>query len=190
MATSNVQIANLALQKLGSSRKLESLTQDHPNARSLNLAFTPCLEAELRKHAWSFAIARDSVAEDASGPTWGDWNRYTKPGDFLRLLREDETGIETDWRIEGDYILSQDSSPLQFRYIAKIDDVSKFDSLFVEALACRLAMQCCKEVTGSTTAVEEMRSQYDVAIAEAKNIDAIEKPSQEAPEDDWILARL
>jgi hypothetical protein len=190
MATSNVQIANLALQKLGQGRKLESLTQDHPNARALNLAFEPIRQAELRRHAWSFAIKRESVAADGTGPTWGDWNRYSQPNDFLRLLREDETGIATDWKIEGLHILSRDSAPLEFRYIADIDDPNYFDSLFVEVMACRLAAQCCKEITGSTSAVEDMKAQYDDAINEAKRIDAFEKPAEEFPEDEWVLARL
>ena len=38
MAISRVQLANRALQKLGAKR-IESLTQDHPNARSMNAAF-------------------------------------------------------------------------------------------------------------------------------------------------------
>jgi hypothetical protein len=35
-----------------------------------------------------------------------------------------------------------------------------------------------------------MMAQYDDAIAEAKRINAFEKPSEEFPEDDWVLARL
>lgn len=190
MATSNVQIANLALQKLGQGRKLESLTQDHPNARALNLAFEPMRQAELRAHAWSFAVKRDSVAADGDGPVWGDWNRYSKPNDFLRLLREDETGIATDWKIEGLFVLSRDAAPLEFRYIADITDPNYFDSLFVEAFACRLAKQCCKEITGSTSAVKDLEAQHDIAVAEARRIDAIEKPADEFPEDEWLTARL
>ena len=38
MAVSEVSIANAALQKLGSPSRLESLTQDHPNARTMNAA--------------------------------------------------------------------------------------------------------------------------------------------------------
>ena len=190
MATSNVQIANLALQKLGQSRKLESLTQDHPNARTLNLAFEPVRDALLRKYAWSFAIKRESVAEDATDVSYvSDWNRYSLPNDFLRLLREDETGVETDWKIEGLYVLSRDSSPIEFRYVAKIDDPTYYDSCFVEAFACELALQCCEEITQSTSKYDRIEAARDNAVAEAKNIGAIEKPSEDQPEDDWIAAR-
>mgnify|MGYP001426155490 CR=1 FL=1 len=43
--TSKVEIANGALQKLGAKR-IESLTQDHPNARSMNVAFEEKLQRE------------------------------------------------------------------------------------------------------------------------------------------------
>jgi hypothetical protein len=190
MATSNVQIANLALQKLGVSRKLESLTQDHPNARTLNLAFEPIRAAELRRYDWSFAIKRESIAADANGPTWGDWNRYGKPNDFIRLLRDDETGQRVDWKIEGLFILSRTTSPLEIRYLAKITDPNFYDALFIEALAAKLAWQCCEEITGSVSKRDRCQSDYDFAIAEARRIGAIEKEAQDSPEDDWLNARL
>lgn len=189
MAVSKVKVANLALQKLGVSRKLESLTQDHPNARTLNLAYEPMLRAELRRYDWTFAIKRDSIAADGDGPVWGDWNRYSKPNDFIRLLRDDESGSNVDWKIEGLYILSTTSSPLEIRYLAFIDDPNFYDDLFIEAFACRLALQCCEEITQSTSKIDSVQKQYDDAIAEARRAGAIEKGAQDFPEDDWIAAR-
>jgi hypothetical protein len=186
MAISNVAIANLALQKLGSSRKLESLTQDHPNARTLNLAFEPVRRAELRRYDWSFAIKRESIAEDGDEPTWGDWNQFSLPNDFLRLLRDDESGIAVDYKVEGRFILSKNAAPLEIRYIADIDDPNFYDSLFVEAFASKLAFQCCEEITQSTSKQDRCRADYDDAIAEAKRIGAIEKEAVELPEDEWI----
>lgn len=189
MAYSKVQIANLALQKLGQSRKLESLTQDHANARAMNLAYEPVLKSLLRKYAWNFSIKRASIAEDGGSPTWGDWNQYSLPNDFLRLLREDESGVATDWKIEGLFVLSKDTSPIQFRYIAFIDDPNYYDSAFVEAFACALAKFTCKEVTGSNSLIDSLKDDFNTAMEEAKNAGALEKPAQEEPEDDWISDR-
>jgi hypothetical protein len=188
MATSEVAVANLALQKLGAKR-IESLTQDHPNARSIAACFDDRRDQLLRKYPWSFAIARDSIAADASGPTWGDWNRYTKPNDFIRLLLDDESGYATDFKIEGDYILSANDAPLEIRYIARIEDVSKFDASFTEALAASIAFWCCEEITGSTGKQDRARADMKDAIDEAMRTGAIEKPAQDAPEDDWVTAR-
>ena len=187
MAISNVQIANRALQKLGAKR-ISSLTQDHPNARSMNAAFERVRAAEIRRYDWSFAIHRASIAADASGPTWGDWNRYSLPNDFIRLLRDDESGGFVDWKIEGNYILSMDESPLQIRYLREITDPTYFDPLFAEALAGRLALECAKEITDSTSDKESIKSDYDRDIAEARRVGAIEKAAQEFSEDPWLTA--
>ena len=189
MATSKVAIANGALQRLGAKR-IESLTQDHPNARSMNAAFDRVVRAEIRRYGWSFAIKRESVAADANDPTWGDWNRYSLPNDSLRLLRDNESGLNVDWRVEGQYILSKDAAPLQFRYLAHIEDPNFYDSLFIEAVECKLALVTCEEITGSTSKKESVKDDYKDAIAEAKKNGAMEKEAQDFPEDDWLLARL
>jgi hypothetical protein len=188
MAVSNVAIANRALQKLGAKR-ISSLTQDAPNARSMNAAFEAVRRAELRRNAWSFAIKRASVAADATQSEWGEWNRYSLPNDFLRLLRDDETDTYVDWKIEGGYILSKQESPLQFRYIADITDPNTFDSLFVEVFAGRLALETCEEITQSTGKKESVKDDYKTDVAEAKAIGFIEKEAQAFPEDDWLAAR-
>lgn len=193
MATSKVQIANRALQKLGAKR-IESLSQDHPNARSMNTAFDLVRDAELRRYRWSFAIRRAQIAADAAQTEWGNWNRYTLPNDYLYLIRDDESGQAVDWRIESDadgtYIITADASPLYIRYVARVEDAGAYDALFVEALACKLALETCEEIKQSTSKKESLKSDYDFAIAEAKRVSAIEKPSHEFPEDDWLNARL
>lgn len=188
MAISKVSIANGALQRLGAKR-IEALTQDSPNARSMNAAYERVLKAEIRRYDWSFAIKRASVAADGSGPTWGDWNRYSLPNDFIRLLRDDETGFNVDFKIEGQYILSRNAAPLEFRYIAYIDDPNYYDSLFVEAFECKLAMVTCHDITGSHSKAAGIKIDYEDAIAEARRTGSIEKAAHEFPEDDWLNAR-
>lgn len=188
MAISNVAIANRALQKLGAKR-ISSLTQDAPNARSMNAAFERVRDAELRRYDWAFAIKRASIAADGDGPTWGDYNRYSLPNDFLRLIRDDETGANVDWRIEGLYILTKDAAPLEIKYIARIEDPNYYDPLFAEAFAGRLALECAKEITDNTSDKESVKDDYKTDIAEARRVGAIEKEAQEFPEDPWLAAR-
>lgn len=188
MALSNVAVANRALQKLGAKR-IESLTENSPNARSMNAVFAQVRDSELRRYDWSFAIKRDSIAADGTGPVWGDWNRYSLPNDFLRLVRDDESGVAVDWKIEGLFILSADASPLEIRYIARIEDPNYYDSLFVAMLAGRLALETCHEITQSTSKKESIKDDYTADLLEAKRIGAIEKAAQTFPEDDWLAAR-
>lgn len=189
MSTSDVAIVNGALQKLGQSR-IESLSQDDPNARSMNAAYSRILEAELRRYRWGFAIKRVSIAADADETVWGGWNRFKLPNDYLYLIRDDESGFAVDWRIEGLFIVTQDAAPLDIRYVANITDPNFYDSLFRESFSCALAKECAKEITGSSSSQDRAVADYKDAIAEAKRIGAIEKEAQEFPEDDWITVRF
>lgn len=191
MTVSNVEIANRALQKQGAKR-ISSLDQDTPNARTMNAAFTRVRRALLRAYAWSFAIKRDSIAADSTDAIdigGGTWKRYSLPNDFLRLTRDDESGFHVDWKVEGQYILSKTASPLKIKYIADIEDPNFYDDLFIEAFATKLAMETIKEVSDSMTDKESLKDDFKTAIAEAKNVGFIEKEAIEPPEDPWLSAR-
>lgn len=190
MAISTVTIANRALQKLGARRIAALDDTNDPNARSMNNAYATVLAAELRRYAWSFAIARASIAADVDDSLWGGWNRFRQPNDFIRLIRDDESGFQVDFKTEGNFILSANASPLEIRYVAKIDDPNLYDALFIESFACKLAMECCVEITQSDGSKDSLKQEYGFAINEAKRVGAIEKEAQEFPEDEWITARF
>jgi hypothetical protein len=192
MAVSKVSIANRGLQLLGAKR-IESLDQNHPNAKSMSAAYDAVRDAELRRFRWNFSIRRASIAADGSQTEWGKWNRYVVPNDFLMLIRDDESGVAPDWRIEGSdvgtVIITADASPLQIRYVAMLDDPNLYDALFRESFAASLAKATCYEITQSTAKLQNVGAAYDAAIAEATRIGSIEEPAQEFPEDSWILVQ-
>ena len=111
--------------------RISALDQDDPNARSMNAAYALMRDAELRRYRWGFATKRESTPADATDALWGDWKRYTLPNDYLMLIRDDETGQAPDWRIEGLYIVTADASPLEIRYVARIDGPNLYDALFI-----------------------------------------------------------
>lgn len=191
MAQSNVAIAKRALQMLG-ARTISSLTQDHPNARAMNTAFEPVRDKLLRQYQWNFAKKRASVAADAVQTTYEGLNRFLKPNDFIALLREDTTAslaTRKDWEIEGNYIVTGDSAPLEFRYIARITDPKQFDSLFDELFAAELALATVDEITESNVKAQRIQLQYrDPALLAARQANALESPPQDAAEDEWLQA--
>ena len=189
MSISKVTIANIALQKLGTPSRISALDQDHPNARSINACYDVVRRRLLRKYDWAFAIARKSIAAEGDGTLFGDWNRYALPNDYIRLLLDDEADTIVDWRIEGQYIVTADDSPLEIRYIADIDDPNYYDAQFVDAFACELALQCCEEVTGSTSKKGDIIDERKDALNEAKRLGSIERAEKNFPEDEWLTAR-
>lgn len=186
MAASNVSIANRALQILGTSR-IESLTQDHPNARTMNTAFEPVRDALMRRYRWNFTKTRASIAADASQTEWGNLNRYTLPADYARLIRDNETGLRVDWRVERGFIVTRDAAPLEFKYHAIVTDPALFDALFCELFSHELALKTCKEVTGNK-ASDDLHAQRKDALDTAKQGNAYEEDAVEGLEDDWLVA--
>jgi hypothetical protein len=191
MTASNVSLANRAIQILGSSGTIESLTEDSANARTMNRVLEPRRRALLRKFRWGFAIKRKSQAADGDQTDFGGLNRFATPNDHLRLLRDvDHPDYRKDWRIEGRFIVTSESSPLQFRYIADITDPTLWDALFFEALAHDMAHETCHEVTGSSTKKTDIKDDLDRILAEAKQIGSIEEDPTEPLTDDWVASML
>lgn len=187
---SDVSICNRGLQKLGAGR-IVSLTENSTNARECAACYEELRDAELRAHTWGFAIKRVQLAADTSAPVFGPANSFTLPADFLRLLPvdpEDLTNSE-DWRIEGRKLLTNDSAPLNLRYIYQCEDANEMDALFRESLASRIAYELCEKITQSNQKKQAAANDYKRAINEAKRVNAIEKEAEESPEDTWVSVR-
>lgn len=190
MATSDVALVNLALQKLGSAR-IVSLTEDSRNARSMNACYEHIRNTEMRRHKWNFARRRTTLAASAVAPDHFFNYAYPLPSDSLRLLRPMRRNV--DWQIEShegaNCILTNEGTSLEIEYIAKITDPTRFDTCFDEMVACRLADHCCEEITQSNTKQASLREQYKDARAEARRMNAFESDSEDGPEDAWLAAR-
>lgn len=190
MATSEVEICNRALQKIGAKR-ITSLTQDAPNARACNVAYFVLRDMELRNHPWNFSIKRAELAADATPPDWGRQNSFTLPSDFLCLrpdYPEDNLNCK-DWQIEGKKIVTNDAAPLYIRYTYRVTDPNEMDALFREALATKLAIEICEEIAQSNTKKADLKDDYRDIINRARKANAIENVSAEPPEDTWLTVR-
>lgn len=192
MPTSDVDICKRALVKLGADT-ITSLGEDKREARACNRVYDTCRDALLRAHPWNFAIARTNLAADPTAPDWGYDYKFQLPSDCLKLLevREDDgAAITTEYQLEGRMILSDHAGPLYIRYIFQETNPAQFDSLFVEALASKIAFELAEELTQNNqkkiTAGEDLK----MAMREAKRIDAQENPPEDNGDTDWWDARL
>lgn len=185
---SETSIANRALQKLGASR-INNLSENSVNGRACNACYATLRDAELRAHPWSFAIKRIELSADAVPPEFGKSNSYTLPSDCLFVRESDYNSVHKDWLIEGRKILTDESAPLPLRYNKKVEDVNEMDPLFHEVLACKMALEMCEEITQSNSKKSELKDDYRLAVNAAKKANAIERISQQPPEDEWVTVR-
>lgn len=197
----DVDVCNLALQKLGAKR-INALTEDSRNARSCNNCYARLRDAVLRAHPWSFAIGRVILAPSATAPAFDYKYAFPLPVDCLRPLPPNDNDL--DWKVEGRAILtnsvsgsailpasvSTTSPQMALIYIRQITDPNLFDALFIEALAAMLAYELCEEITQSNTKKTEQMDNYKYWIGEARKANAFENPQGEPPVDTWITAQL
>lgn len=191
MATSDVEVCNLALQKLGASR-IASLTENSTNAEECNAAYEHLRKTELRRYRWNFARKRAVLPASAIAPAFDYAAAYPLPADYLQLRRPAITPL--DWQIEShegqSAILSNDGAPLEIVYTADVTDPTRFDDCFTEMLACRIADHICLKVTGNTSMKQIVMDEYQFARREARRNNAFENMSEEPPEDTWLQVRL
>ncbi len=153
----NVEVANLALIKIGANT-IASLAPDQSReAASVNLIFEHELRATLRDYPWKFAKRYDDalvlVAGTDTVPVNADWQySYRLPTDYVMVRRLPTTGTGRSferhpktWEVGTDAtggllftgVISDD---LQIEYTARIANAVLYsDHLFREALGWRLA---------------------------------------------------
>lgn len=197
---SEVAIANRALGKLGAATII-SLDEDDPKAVALNVAFPLVRDAELRRRRWRFSLARHSLPADAVAPSFGYARSFTLPDGCLRVIQVGEYDLGpnmadyraaplADFSIEGRAILTNISAPLKVRTIQRITDTEMFDAAFTEALAARLAFECCERITQSDSKKQLAWADYQQSIREAVRSNALETAAIEASDDTWVMARI
>jgi hypothetical protein len=200
---SQVDIANLALSYLGAAT-ITSLSDPTTSARVINAEYDLHRKAELRgPNRWRFAIARTTMAASATSPASGPYSyQYPLPADCLRVLDVgdsfpaiDLSDYRTSWttadyQLEGRQILTNLPAPLSLRYTQDLTDTSQFDSLFVIALAAKLAWTCCERITQSEVKRKLAIDQYQSAISDARRTNALELVPEYPADSAWVIARM
>lgn len=197
---SNVEIANRALTKLGAARII-SFGDDNKQSRAVQSMFDIVRDAELRAHVWSFAVRRKSLPSLTTAPEWGFEYQYELPSDAVRLLQVNDTyqgpdlsnyrnSSTAEYQLEGNKIFASYAPPLKIRYISRVEDTTEWDAAFVEAFACRLAMEMAEDLTQSNTKRELAQREYEQALIMAIRSGAFEQQHEDMPDDAWVLSRI
>ena len=187
MATSSadINIINRALALLGVNT-ITSLSDTSKPAATASVLWDDTRAAVFRSHPWNCLTKRVALAQASPAPTYGYTYKYALPSDFLRLIRlENPTD---NYQIENDFIL-YDNDTLNIQYLALITDVTKYDTLLIDALATRLAADLAQPLLQSTNAMEQMYKMYDLKLKEARYVDAQENCQDVLDADYWVDSR-
>lgn len=183
--TSETDIGNLALDLLSAGTVQDIVNPTTPTEELLNRWYDQSRKKVLREHPWNFAAKRTILSASGTAPDYGFTAAFPVPNDFLRLLSvQDTDGNEVASRDYGfEFVGTQrcivtnaEGGQLRVRYVFNIEDVSRFDPLFINLLAHEIAIQIAYKVTQSNGNVERVGTLKQDAARMAKSIDGQENP--------------
>lgn len=194
-----IDIVNRGLAKLGDMRitSLDDPTEAASLAASL---YGPVRDAEIEAHAWNFAKSRIMLPADMEAPAFGWERQYTLPADCLRVLEAGPwpqaimsgfIGRDTSaFALEGRKILTNHGPALNLIYLRRVEDSGFYPAVFVEVLACKLAVEMAEGLSGSNSKRQLALTEYDLAVRQARRLNAIGHPPVAIQDDAWMAAHM
>lgn len=185
MASSDVDIVNLALGHIGDRANVSAITPPDGSVQAEHAArfYAQVRDQLLERFPWKFAKTRATLA--ARSLTIASWQHvYAEPNNCLRVLKVLASGYTSDTQAErfdtevdstGQGLVVTDAANATAIYIQRITDASRFSPGFVDtlswALAAALAGPLIKGETGRQEAVRCMQM-AGAAFASATGLSA------------------
>jgi hypothetical protein len=143
----------------------------------------------LRAHDWNFAITLQSINAEVTAPIDGYSYQFVLPTDpyCLRVIEVNDDP-EADWVIQGRRLHSDDSTVI-VKYVAQITESGIFDSLFVEALAVKMAVNLAMPITKDEKKMIAMQQLYQMKLNEAMGLNDHERGNVPEPTSPFISVR-
>ncbi len=184
MITTITQVCNLALSRLG-ARRLASYESDATvEANACRQQFDLVRDTLLRRHQWDFATDSKALSKLAETPLSEYAAAWQLPGDFVRLIRlssGDPVNPIMNFTRRGRKLLTaEDFDALELIYVSNGVPIADWDSLFIDAMTCKLAAEIAADVAHNPTlATEAMQRLESLALPAAQTADARECNSGE-----------
>ena len=184
MSTSKTDICNLALSRFGGG-KINSLDDGTETARLLDINYDNCLETTLRGFPWNFANnIRVLALTDDTTPGYDYVYQY--PANCVKVLRVEDVNNfrlkeKAEFKIftngEEKFIASDvKNAYVEFTYKVNVPDL--YDATFIKAFSYQLAAEVVNAKSGNSQKAQEMAQKYQMAIAEAQHMGAVENSSK------------
>lgn len=179
MVISNTEICNLALKALGLN-PISSLASDTSQAGIiLRNTWEAARDAILRAANWRCLLSRSgSLAQEATGPSFGYAYAYTLPSDCVRVV---EMSVDADYSVEGGKLLTDETEAyiLYVGYDKSSDPVVLLDGHLVNALVAQLAVDIAPALKGKNL-IPSLEVIARDRLADAKLFSAIEARQKQA----------
>ena len=187
----DVQLCNMALGRIKAQPITNLLTETSKQAATCRIFYEPLRDALLREHPWAFSIRRQVLAISTEENLTTHQYAYQLPTDpkclrILEVLGESLSMSLFPYDEEGGLLFTNEPNAV-IRYIGQITDPNKFDALFVDAFAWRLAAEMIDAITGKSAA--EPWAMYSAVLTKAWGADAQGKVESAVPSPRWTDER-
>lgn len=144
----------------------------------------------LRSHNWNSAERLAVIDADAEAPLFGFARKFPKPPNCAGIWALDKArhGADPKYKVRGDFIETDEPSPLHVIWIERIEP-SAFDDDLAAAMEAAIAEYAALRVLGSKEAARAVRGEAKEDLADAKHNDAKENPAQEIDAGQWLANR-
>lgn len=198
MATTKLQLYNMALGEYLGERTLASLTENREPRRILddawaNGAVRYCLE----QGQWNFAIRSSKITNTPSvSPPFGFTYAFEKPADCVTLTQvcvdEAYTTPLLSYIEEAGFWYA-DVPDIYIGYVSDDvlygNDMSNWPESFVQVVASYLASKSAMRITQSKQSKDDAKAEYLRNLANAKSKDAMQQPTKFLPPGSWSRSR-
>lgn len=186
--TSKTSICNKALRKLGISSVINIDTDTSKPATNCKAVYDDLLLEVLREHNWNFTIFRQDLNQDITTPAFEYQYRYILPT-VPKVVKIIEVYNNEDYKIENGYLLTNETS-VKIKYVGKETNPNKYDSLFVDLFATKIASEICFLLTGDKSLGASLQQEYIFRLSNAKDKDFQEDNQTALQENGYNDARI
>lgn len=207
MASSVIDICNLALSRLGDRANVVSIDPPEGSAQADHCArFYPIArDVALEAHAWGFNTVRVTNAAVLVNPQPGWRFAYAKPDDCLKVLKVIRGGFTNEWwacpseqftreieELTGVEVILTNVEDATIVYQRTVEDTAAFPPQFVSALAWLLASYLAGPVVKGDAGRKAGQACYNAWMTEAskaEKLDANQSKTRRHYQPDAMRAR-
>lgn len=187
--SSPTEVCNLALLRVGQNTisSYDDVADQSIQAQLCKYTYDQSRAVLLSQYQWPFACAEDDLSSvqlsEAEAKKIKYKFKYSLPDGFLRLVclysangREitASPGIRPAYDIQAGYILT-DITSCSMKYVFDNKSVSDMSPLFIDALVLDIASRMTKLLNDSSTYLQQLRQEFQIAFTQAKIEDSRQK---------------
>jgi len=198
MASSQIEICNMALSHLGVSTYIAQMNERSKEANVCRLFFDAVRDTALEAFDWSFARRYVNLAlSNEQAPNWQ--YAYAYPSDCVkprRIVIPGRRNPRADQRIpfevatiDGKRFILTDVEDAQLAYTMRVTDPNLFSASFVDVMSALLASRIAMPLSVSTTIARQAAQVAADALDNAVASDAGTGQEDPPQESEFISAR-